>query len=110
MAPLLAHFALLPVSAAPLPGTTPFAQHFAVAPLRGHLGSTARKWVGISKESEKSFARITVLTEKAPDRVGRFRDVLAIRVVQMIAHRLREGVAEERVPKAAEERDEGESE
>ena len=62
---------------------------------------------GMSKESEKFFAR---LTEKAPDRVGRFRDVLAIRVVQMIAHRLREGVAEERVPKAAEERDEGESE
>ena len=62
---------------------------------------------GISKESEKFFARVK---EKAPDRVERFRDVLAIRVVQMIAHRLREGVAEERNPKAAEESDASESE
>ena len=63
-------------------------------------------------DSETFFARIRekATKEKTPDRSGRVRNVLAIRVVQMFAHRLREGVAEERVPKAAEARDEGESE
>ena len=58
------------------------------------------------------FARISekAVKEKTPDRSGRFRDVLAIRVVQMLAHRLKEGVAEERVPKAADESGESEGE